>query len=226
MRSAVLYSGGKDSTMAVYHSLKNGDEVQCLVSMISKNDASYMYHVPNIRMTNFCAKAMDIPLIEVTTEGEKEKELDDLENILTRLKSKGIEAIYSGAIESVYQRSRIDAICEKLELKSIAPLWHQDPLEYMNQIIDLGFEVIITSVAAYGLDKKWLGKTINKETIEELVKLHDKYRIHLAFEGGEAETLVLDGPIFNKRIIIDDSTINWHLDNGLYQINKAHLEDK
>lgn len=226
MKSVILYSGGKDSTMAVYEALKNGDEIYALLAMVSRNDESYMFHVPDIHMVDYCSAAMEIPSIDVLTDGIKEEELVDLERMLERLKEKGVEAVYSGALESEYQKSRIDKICEKLELNSISPLWHKNPIEYMNEIVDLGFEVIITSVSAYGLNEKWLGKTITHESLDELLNLSKKYGIHPAFEGGEAETLVLDAPFYDRKIVIDEADINWHFDNGTYDIKKAHLEEK
>ncbi len=226
MKSVILYSGGKDSTMAVYESLNNGDEIYALLAMHSRNDESYMFHVPDIHMVDYCSAAMEIPSIDVLTDGIKEEELKDLEQTLERLKNRGVEAVYSGALESVYQKSRIDAICERLGLKSVAPLWHVDPIEYMKKIIDLGFEVIITGVSAYGLTEDWLGKRITQESLDEIIELHNKYGIHPAFEGGEAETLVLDAPFYDRKIVVDEAITDWHFDNGTYNIKKAHLEEK
>ncbi len=226
MKSVILYSGGKDSTMAVYESLKNGDEIYALLAMVSRNKESYMFHVPDIHMVDYCSAAMEIPSIDVLTDGVKEEELNDLEMMLEKLKEKGVEAVYSGALESEYQKSRIDSICKKLGLLSISPLWHKDPIEYMKEIVDSGFEVIITSVSAYGLDETWLGKTITHESLNKLLELSKKYGIHPAFEGGEAETLVLDAPFYDRKIVIDEADINWHFDNGTYDIRKAHLIEK
>ena len=155
MKSVILYSGGKDSTMAVYEALNNGDEIYALLAMHSRNNESYMFHVPAIHMVDYCSAAMEIPSIDVLTDGIKEEELNDLEHMLRRLKDKGVDAVYSGALESVYQKSRIDKICEKLDLISVSPLWHKDPIEYMRQIVDLGFEVILTSVSAYLMKNGW-----------------------------------------------------------------------
>ena len=226
MKSVILYSGGKDSTMALYEAIQNGDEIYALLAMVSKNEESYMFHVPDIHMVDYCSAAMEIPSIDVLTDGIKEEELDDLEKMLSKLKDKGVEAVYSGALESVYQKSRIEKICEKLDLKSVTPLWHADAIEYMNKIIDLEFEVIITSVSAYGLDQEWLGKRVTRELLQKLVELNQKDGAHPAFEGGEAETLVLDGPIFDRKIVIDEAEILWKNDSGVYEIKKAHLEEK
>ncbi len=226
MKVAVLFSGGKDSTMAYYKAIEDGHEVKYLVSLISDNPSSYMFHVANIHIAELSAQALGVEFIKKVTKGIKEEELEDLTNILKELKDNGVEAIYSGALHSVYQKSRIDKICDELGLKSCAPLWHSDPEDYMREIIELGFEVIITSVSAEGLDESWLGKKIDYSVLDDIIKLNKKYGMHMAFEGGEAETLVLDGPPFSKKIKIIDSEVIWDRDNGFYLIKDAVLEDK
>ena len=226
MKVAVLFSGGKDSTMAYYKAIEDGHEVKYLVSLISDNPSSYLFHVANIHIAELSAQALGVEFIKKVTKGIKEEELEDLTNILKELKDNGVEAIYSGALHSVYQKSRIDKICDELGLKSCAPLWHSDPEDYMREIIELGFEVIITSVSAEGLDESWLGKKIDYSVLDDIIKLNKKYGMHMAFEGGEAETLVLDGPPFSKKIKIIDSEVIWDRDNGFYLIKDAVLEDK
>ena len=226
MKSAVLFSGGKDSVMALNYSLNQGDDVKYLLSMESKNKESYMFHVPNIHLTSLLSEALEIPLINAITDGEKEKELDDLKEQFYKLKELGIEAIYTGALFSTYQKSRIENLCEEVGLIAISPYWHMDPKEYMELVLASGFKVIISGVYADGLDETWLGKEIDQESFKELIKISKKTYLHLAFEGGEAETLVIDGPIFKKRIEITDSEIEWHRDNGNYYVLDAKLVDK
>lgn len=226
MKAAVLFSGGKDSAMALYKALKEGHDVKYLVSVISDNPDSYMFHVANIHITELSAEAAGIPLIKKVSKGIKEEELKDLTRVLRELKELGIEAVFSGALYSEYQKSRIDKICSGLNLKSCTPMWHVDASDYMNEIIELGFEVIITSVSAEGFDKSWLGKKIDKELLNELIKLNDKYGVNLAFEGGEAETLVLDCPVFNAKIIVNEAEKIWDRDNGYFWIKDARLQKK
>ena len=226
MDVAVLFSGGKDSTMAVYSALESGHDVRYLLAMKSANDESYMFHVPNIHLTDLLAEAMDIPIISVETDGIKEEELKDLKRGFENLKASGVEAIYTGALYSTYQKSRIERLASEVGLKAVSPYWHVDELEYMNLIISLGFEVIISGVSAYGLDEKWLGRRIDEKAIDDLIKLNEKVGLNLAFEGGEAETLVLDGPIFKKRVKILKDKRQWHVDSGLYIIEDAVLEEK
>ena len=226
MNVAILFSGGKDSTMALYYALKEKEDVKYLLSMKSANDESYMFHVPNIHVTDLLAEALDIPIISAVTPGVKEEELEDLKREFEKLKSLGVEAIYTGALYSVYQKSRIEKLGSEVGLKIVSPYWHVDELEYMRKIVSLGFKVIICGVAAWGLDESWLGRVIDDEVIDELVKLNEKYQVNIAFEGGEAETLAIDGPIFKKRLKILKDKKEWHLDSGVYIIEDAILEEK
>jgi predicted ATP pyrophosphatase (TIGR00289 family) len=224
MDVAILFSGGKDSTMAVYAALEAKEDVRYLLSIKSKNDESYMFHVPNIHITDLLSQALEIPIMSVETDGVKEEELEDLKSAFIDLKNRGVEAVYTGALYSVYQKSRIEKLGSEVGLKIISPYWHVDELEYMRKIVSLGFKVMICGVAAWGLDESWLGRIIDDKTIDELVALNEKYGINIAFEGGEAETLVLDGPIFKRKIKILKYKKEWHLDSGVYIIEDAVID--
>ena len=226
MNAAVLFSGGKDSTMALYYALNKKEDVKYLLSMKSRNNESYMFHVPNIHVTDLLAEALDIPLMSVETDGVKEEELEDLKTAFENLKKLGVECIYTGALYSQYQKSRIEKLGSQVGLEIISPYWHVNELEYMREIVSLGFKIVISGVAAWGLDEKWLGRVIDDEAIDELVKINEKYYVDLAFEGGEAETLAIDGPIFKKKVKILKDKKEWHHDSGVYIIEDAILEEK
>ncbi len=227
MKIASLFSGGKDSVYSAYLAGKEHDIV-CLISMISSNDASYMFHVPNIHLTKLQAEALDIPIMQFETEGVKEEELQDLKKALEQAKEKyQIEGIVTGAIASNYQRERIQKLCDELKLECINPLWGVEQVEFLNELVDNGFKVIITGIFAYPLTKSWLGKEINKETIKELTEMREKFKINPSGEGGEIETTAIDGPIFKKKIKILESEIKPEGENsGVMVIKKASLEDK
>lgn len=227
MKLATLFSGGKDSTYSAYLGKKQGHEIACLVSMRSKNPHSYMFHTPSISMAKKQAEAMQIPLIEQETEGEKEEELKDLkEAIMLAVKEYSIEGVATGAVESAYQATRIQKICDELKLEVFNPLWHKNTENYWKEMLDLGFKVIIVGVAAEGLGKEWLGKEIDKDSLEELKMLSQKYRFHLGFEGGEAETFVTDCPLFKKKLKIISADKVWNGNSGIYEIKDIKLIDK
>ena len=220
MKLAALISGGKDSLYACYLASKSHD-IEFLVSMLPERSDSYMFHYPNVRLTELQAKAMEKKIVFGKTKGIKEKELEDLKMVLKDL---GVDGIVTGALAYNYQKKRIDKICEELGIKHIAPLWGIDPREEWKNILKLGFEVIITQFACEGLDESWLGRRIDFKAFEELEELSRKYGFHLGFEGGEAETFVLYMPLFKKRIKILKARKILENYRGIYIIEEARLE--
>jgi asparagine synthase (glutamine-hydrolysing) len=223
----VLFSSGKDSTYSMHVMERQNYPIQCLISLISKNPESYMFHTPNVNLTKLQAEALDIPRIEQQTEGIKERELDELEEALRKAKEKyQIEGVVMGAIFSNYQRERTEKVCDRVGLKIFSPLWHIDQEMEMRQVVK-EFEVMFSSVAAQGLDSSWLGRRITEEDVDRLAELNKKFGINVAGEGGEFESLVLDGPLFKKRIKIEEFEI---IEEDGYTarmvVKKAGLVDK
>lgn len=199
MKCAVLFSGGKDSVYSAYLAKQGGYELSCLISLFSENKESYMFHTPSILQVKKQAETMGIPLMITKTKGRKEEELEDLKNAIKQaVKKYKIQAIVTGAIKSVYQASRIQKICNELNLECFNPLWQIDEINYLEDLVKKKFKVIITGVFAYPLEQKWLGREIDKKFIEEVTELNKKYKIHPAGEGGEFESFVLDCPLFKK----------------------------
>ena len=177
MRLGVLFSGGKDSTLAL-HMAAEREMVACLITMVSKNKESYMFHTPNIDMTVLQAEALGLPLVSVVTEGKKEEELADLKKAIEQAKTQyGIEGVVTGAVESVYQASRVQRICNELDLWCFNPLWKHNQKALLETLLAKQFQVIISGVFAYPLDEKWLGKQLDTQMIEHLVELQGKYGI-------------------------------------------------
>lgn len=226
MRLGVLFSGGKDSTLALHYASEK-EEVACLITLVSLNKESYMFHTPNIDITGLQAEALELPRIAKTTSGEKEKELLDLqEAIAEATKEFQIEGVVTGAIESVYQAERIQRICNRLDLWCFNPLWKHDQKTLLEKLLERHFQVIVSGVFAYPLDEKWLGKQIDSDLVAALLALQAKYGISPSGEGGEIETMVLDAPRFRKRIEILDFIVDARGNSGLFKINRARLVEK
>lgn len=223
MRVSVLVTGGKDSALALYRVLKEGYQVEYLVTMLPQSEDSWMFHFLNIHLVDLFAEAAGIPLVKAETAGIKEMELKDLKNLLATL---DIEGVVSGAILSQYQKKRIDKICQELNLKSIAPLWHEDQEQLLKEIIYLNFHVILVGAYAYGFDQSWLGRKIDLTMLDDLNELNKQYQISLVGEGGEYETLVLDAPFFRKRIQLLRIEKVWEDHSGYLLVKEAKLVEK
>jgi ABC transporter with metal-binding/Fe-S-binding domain ATP-binding protein len=215
-----LFSGGKDSSWALYRALEADRPVERLVTVHPAGE-SFMYHVPATELASLAAESIGIPLVDVrpddfeTAADEREdsgtrgdRELEPLEDALVDLSDEleGIDGVTAGAVESSYQTDRIEAMCDRLDAELFAPLWQEEPRTLADAMLSAGFEITIVRVAAYGLDESWLGRTLDSDALAELAALGDEYGVHLLGEGGEFETLVTDGPHMDRRIELDYET--------------------
>lgn len=227
MKVGVLFSGGKDSTLALHKVAEKGAEVSCLITILSLNPESYMFHTPNIGITDLQAEALGLPVVTKRTEGKKELEVADLEDAVAQAKKDfGIEGVVTGAVESMYQAERIQRICSRLELCCLNPLWKHNQKGLLEELVLRNFKVIISGIFAYPLDEKWLGRELNLEVIEKLVALQQKFGVSPSGEGGEIETTVLDAPLFKKKIEILEFTTEARGNSGVFRIKRARLIPK
>jgi diphthine-ammonia ligase len=226
MRLGVLFSGGKDSTLAL-HKAAEREEVVCLITLVSENKESFMFHTPNIDLTALQAEALGLPLIRKVTAGEPEKELKDLEEAIAQtIKTFKIKGVVTGAVESVYQAARIQQTCNRLGVWCFNPLWKRNQKALLEEIVREGFKAIISGVFAYPLDEKWLGKQIDVEMIKRLAVLSREYGVSPSGEGGEIETTVLDAPLFQKKIQVLDWEVEAKGNSGVFRIKQARLAEK
>jgi predicted ATP pyrophosphatase (TIGR00289 family) len=223
MRVAALFSGGKDSTYAARLAEMQSHEVAFLVSMEPARPDSWMFHTINLNLTPLLAEAMGKRLVTAPTSGEKEKELKALRETLSTL---DVDGVVTGALASTYQKSRVDAICQDLGLAHLSPLWGRDPKEVLWEEIAVGMEIILTAVAAAGLDEGWLGRRLDEKAARELGRLNERYRLNVCGEGGEYESLVLDAPWFRSRLKIIEATKEWDGSSGVYRVKRARLVPK
>lgn len=204
MQVAVMFSGGKDSVFAVFWALTQGFD-PILVTVIP-DDYSMMFHHPNVEFTEFQAKAMGLPhLFLKAKDNEWHKILEK------KFKELGVNGIVSGAIASEFQKRNIDSIGHSLGIPTYSPLWHREEA-IMSELNH--FEIFVTAVSAEGLDKKFLGKHFS------LITKANIPNIHPLLEGGEGETFVTNGPIFNYKLDILEWVIDFDGIRGIAKIKK------
>ncbi len=223
MKYAALFSGGKDSALALWKAQKDGLNVEYLVTVFPERDDSYMFHKPNLDFVPDIAESLGIELVKVGTEGEKEKELEDLKRGLESLE---VDGIITGAVASSYQYERLENLSSQLGLELYAPLWDMDQEILLNELLEDDFEVIIVSVAAMGFDEEWLGREIDRDCVVELEGLNEKYGINVAGEGGEYESLVLNAPNYHWGFEVVQSNIKWDGHRGEYDIKRIKKRDR
>jgi diphthine-ammonia ligase len=223
MKLAGLVSGGKDSIYSVHLAENGGYDVPILACMYPSRLDSWMFHSINIQIAPLLAEALGKPLASASTSGEKERELEDLKRLVSHL---DVDGVVTGAIASTYQLERVNKICKELGLINVSPLWGKDPHKVLAAEIDSSMEIIMTSVAAKGLDQNWLGRRIDEKSASELSKLSERHGFNVCGEGGEYETTILDAPWFNKRIEVLKTETTWDGTSGIYFIKEARLVEK
>ena len=196
MSWAALTSGGKDSILSCQKAIDRGLDVRYLVTVRPKNADSYMFHSANLDAVPVIARVAGMEYIEIATPGRKEEELADLEKGLAAL---DIEGVIAGAVASSYQAMRVRAITDRLGLSLCTPLWHMDTRKLVREVAQR-MDARIVVVAADGLDAGMLGARFDEHLIGQLLKAEQKYRINIAGEGGEYESLTLCAPFYSRPV--------------------------
>ena len=226
MKLAALFSGGKDSTYSIFKAKQDGHSIECLITIVPKSEESMLLHFPNMPITKLQSSSMGIPQVYVESESNDTEFETNLiiKSLEAVVQDYGIEGLIQGGILSEFQKKNFNKVCESLNLKLISPVWQQDQKQYMKNLLKDNFKFIITSVSADGLDDSWLGTEINNENLEKLELLSEKFGFNLNFEGGEAETLVVNCPLFAHPITIQKSRKIWDGYRGRFEIEEAKID--
>lgn len=228
-----LFSGGKDSSYSLWRAQQRGYSVTDAVTVTPPSE-SYMYQPPpdpipalaaaSIGVEHHRVIATDVSVSADATSGAiGDAEVAPLADALADLRADDVAGVVAGAVESTFQRDRIAAVCEQLELELYAPLWQCDPESTLRSMVDDGFQIHIVAVAAAGLDQSWLGRVIDHETIDQLVECRATKGIHIMGEGGEFETVVTDGPHMASAIRFSAQP-HWDGTRGHLEITDATVD--
>lgn len=204
-KAAILFTGGKDSTLALFKAKQAGYSVNYLISLLPYSKDSYLFHKPSLRLLKAQASSLGLPLIILRSKKATEKA--DLEKALRRVRKK-VSTIVVGGLASSYQASRFRKAASKLGMTVYAPLWRLSGRDLWQTLLKEHFSVIFTKIACAGLSKDWLNREITRKRLTELESLSKRYGFDLALEGGDAETAVLDCPLFKKKLSVTGKTVS------------------
>ena len=248
MKVGVLTSGGKDSAYSAWWAQMQGWKVLALITVGIEEEDSMMFQIQGTYISAFQAISMNIPWLPVRSKGVEELEIHDLREALEGKKNNmktfeeiwpkkipkpkniqiingkmEIDALVTGALRSDYQKTRIERMCNEFGIKSFCPLWHKNSEEHMKSLLQHGFEIKFVSVSCEGLDSSWLGKSLTSTRLEKLIFLAKKYRFNLDGEGGEFETITVNGPHMEKRINCYGTPI-FSSGRGVWEIESMNIE--
>ncbi|XP_002731447.1 uncharacterized protein LOC100368513 [Saccoglossus kowalevskii] len=246
MKIVALISGGKDSCYSMMQCVAEGHKIVALANLKpEKKDEmdSYMFQTVGHDGVELYAQAMDLPLYRRTIFGSSivtdknyvpdiMDEVEDLFQLLHNIKKDiDFEGVSVGAVLSDYQRVRVESVCSRLGLTAVSYLWRRNQQELLLEMIACNVKAIIIKVAALGLEpSKHLGKTL-EEIYPHMCDMKLKYGLNVCGEGGEYETFTLDCPLFNKKIVVYETTKVIHSDDAFatvayLRLKNITLEDK
>jgi diphthine-ammonia ligase len=195
------WSGGKDSCLACYKAMKRGDSVRYLLNLVSKESGRCCFHGMEGPLLKLQAELIGIPLFQKEISQEMERYETEFKEAVTEIKGKSIEGMVFGDIYLDEHKDWVDRVCHDLEIVSVEPLWNQSPLALAEEFIDLGFQGVIVSCKADILGRDFIGRCVDREVLKEL----QTRQICPCGENGEFHTLVIDGPIFKRKIELLES---------------------
>ena len=211
------WSGGKDSCFACYLALGEGYKISHLVNFISQEFKRVSFHGTESRLIQLQSQSLGIPLLqkETTWNGYEQ----EFRGAVRSLLPEGIKGMVFGDIYLQEHKDWVERVCGDLGIEAVEPLWDKNPENVFTDFIDAGFEAIIVSAKAELIDEGWIGQRVDRKFMEYLKAKN----IDLCGENGEYHTLVVDGPLFNRRIeIVESRTISrdnyWFLDTGKYRL--------
>ena len=199
MKKAIFnWSGGKDSSLALYHVLKDKEfDVSALMTTVNSQYDRISMHGVRKELLYAQGEAIGLPIKEIRLpEMPTMEEYDSLmKSVLTDLQDQGItHSIFGDIFLEDLRNYRIEKLSQ-VGLQGHFPLWKRDTKELIHEFIDLGFKTILVCVKADLLDAEFAGRVIDHDFLKDLPKDVDP-----CGENGEFHTFVFDGPIFTKPI--------------------------
>lgn len=225
MRVIALLSGGKDSVCAVETARGFGWDVAAALVLKPAQDDAWMFHTPNLGVVEGVAECLGLPLITAAARSGQRKEVEDLETAVAAAKRDlGLDGLVSGALASEYQRTRLDRIGHEAGLKSFAPLWHKEPRGYVDSLVAAGWDIRFSRTAADGVPTAWAGQRLDAAKVAAMAG--HRARPHVAGEGGEYETLVLDAPFYRRRLVVEEAHVEESASRATWRVESWRTEPK
>jgi diphthine-ammonia ligase len=195
------WSGGKESCLACYKAMQEGHELASLLTMVTTTGSYTRSHRVSRELLMVQSRAIGIPLHQRRASWDTYER--EFVKALTSLKRQGVEGGIFGDLFLREHREWVERVCTETGIVPLLPLWGMDGKDLLCEFIEAGFEAIVIAVRNHIMNDHWLGKRVDGEFMEQM----EKGGVDVCGENGEYHTLVVDGPIFRRRIDIRESRI-------------------
>ena len=194
------WSGGKDCCLACYRAVARGLKVRYLANMVAEDGKRSYSHGLAPRVLEAQAQAIGIPLIQ--RRARRDNYEAEFKKMLLSLKEEGVSGGVFGDIDLDEHRQWIERVCGDVAVTPYLPLWGEEQEELLKDFISLGFTAIVVAAKAELFDREWLGRKVDRDFLDHLEVLKETKEVTPCGEAGEYHTLVVDGPLFERRLEI------------------------
>ncbi|MFO7815206.1 MAG: diphthine--ammonia ligase [Halanaerobiales bacterium] len=208
------WSGGKDSALALFKAIQADYIPKKLLNILNEKGEKSRSH--NLSLSVLEAQAGSLNISLETRRASWEDYEDIFIDALKEFNEEGIKTGVFGDIDLEGHREWEEKVCNEAGLEAYLPLWQKKREVLLNEFIEEGFKSMIIVVNEEYLDKKYLGKIIDKKLINEF----NEIGIDPSGENGEYHTVVLDGPLFSKMLKVNKQG---HLYNDGYWFQEFEL---
>jgi uncharacterized protein (TIGR00290 family) len=190
----VLWTGGKDSALALHEARLAGFHVGLLATFAPPGARFRAHPLPFMQRQ---ALAMGIPhRVFPIREPVREGYVAALRQLA---ESEHVQAVVTGDIAEVDGKPNWIRECSRgLELEVLTPLWQRDREELLEVLLGLGFRAVVSCVKVPWLTADWVGRELDRAGVESLRRVRAENGLDLCGENGEYHTLVRDGPPFER----------------------------
>jgi len=222
MKIAISWSGGIESALVCYRAIKEGHEVAYLAVFVADTWPSFCHP---LNIMELQSKAMGIPLLKLKV---KEPYEQSYREAIKKLIEKGIEGIVTGdiyVVDDLHGRW-MDKVTEGLDISVIMPLWEQNTSKVLEEEVSTGFRSVFTCLGEQWFTGEWLGRELNKNSVNDLRALAKKTGMDPCGENGEYHTMTIDGPTFKETIEISKFIKEKHNERLFIKISEYTLKPK
>jgi diphthine-ammonia ligase len=218
----VSWSGGKDCCLAFYRAKKNGMDIRYLVNMTTNDGKRSCSHGINASVIKKQAEALGVSIVQKPTSDTNYEEV--FTQTLKGFKQEGITGGVFGDIDFNAHREWIERVCGNAGVKATLPLWLEDQTELMDEFIGAGFKSVVVAVKAGLMGPEFLSRTIDKKFLADIRALNKD--ITPCGEAGEFHSLVVDGPLFKKQLVLKETEKVTRGEHHFLEIVKTELKSK
>jgi uncharacterized protein (TIGR00290 family) len=198
--------------------LRRGCEVSHLVNFISNDEKRVRFHGTNAELIKQQGAAMGIKVVQYETDWDGYER--DFKAGVRELVPTGVKGMIFGDIYLDVHREWVERVCGEIGIEALEPLWGRPTAEILDQFIQLGFEAIIVGLNTKYMDEKWVGRMVDN-SFRDYLKANN---IDPCGENGEYHTVVINGPIFSRRLSLTTGDVISKNEYRLLDIKDVNLE--